>query len=322
MKFNKIFTMALSLLVATAAFADEADKPTPEDKAKKDYSSWLPAQGDMSVGFALDPLATFAGNLFNGNLDNTLGNLAGEPLLSLPTPCVSIMGTYMLTNQLALRANIGFGYSLKQDNFFVQDDAALALNDLSNAKVTDRIHSQLLSGSFSAGIEYRLGKRLPIQGVFGVGLSYACGMASATYAYGNAITELNQNPSMNSNMPATETVTPYLPNARLLSVQSSVKNLMQEMAITCPDKELNAAHFSLSKGYISDVVTAEISAPEFDFDGRDYHDIMRELECRMLKAAIKKHSGNMAAAARMLGMDRSTIFRKIKDLEKHGMKVR
>ena len=221
MKFNKIFTMALSLLVATAAFADGADKPTPEDKAKKDYSSWLPAQGDMSVGFALDPLATFAGNLFNGNLDNTLGNLAGEPLLSLPTPCVSIMGTYMLTNQLALRANIGFGYSLKQDNFFVQDDAALALNDLSNAKVTDRIHSQLLSGSFSAGIEYRLGKRLPIQGVFGAGLSYACGMATATYAYGNAITELNQNPSMNSNMPATETVTPYLPNARLLSVQSS-----------------------------------------------------------------------------------------------------
>jgi len=102
-----------------------------------------------------------------------------------------------------------------------------------------------------------------------------------------------------------------------------LKNLMQEMAITCPDKELYAAHFSLTKGYISDVVTAETSAPEFDFDkGKDYHDIMRELECRMLKAAIKKHAGNMAAAARMLGMDRSTIFRKIKDLEKHGMKVR
>ena len=206
MKFNKIFTLALSLLVATAAFADEADKPTPEEKAKKDYSSWLPAQGDMSVGFSLDPLATFAGNLFNGNLDNTLDDLAGEPLLyrHLPAPCVSIMGTYMLTNELALRANIGFGYSLKQDNFFVQDDAALELDNLSNAKV----------------IEYRVGKRLPVQGVFGAGLSYACGMATATYAYGNAITQLNQNPSMHSNMPATEAVTPYLPNARLLSVQS------------------------------------------------------------------------------------------------------
>lgn len=223
MKFNKIFTMALSLLVATAAFADEADKPTPEDKAKKDYSSWLPAQGDMSVGFSLDPLATFAGNLFNGNLDNTLEDLAGEPLLyrQLPNSCVSIMGTYMLTNELALRANIGFGYSLKQNNFFVQDDAALAFDDLSNAKLIDQMNSQILSGSFSAGIEYRLGKRLPIQGVFGAGLSYACGMSKSTYAYGNAITPLNQNPSMNSEMPATEAVTKYLPNARLLSVQSS-----------------------------------------------------------------------------------------------------
>lgn len=223
MKFNKIFTMALSLLVATAAFADGADKPTPEDKAKKDYSSWLPAQGDMSVGFSLDPLATFAGNLFNGNLDNTLEDLAGEPLLyrQLPNSCVSIMGTYMLTNELALRANIGFGYSLKQNNFFVQDDAAVAFDDLSNAKVIDQMNSQILSGSFSAGIEYRLGKRLPIQGVFGAGLSYACGMSKSTYAYGNAITQLNQNPSMNSEMPATEAVTKYLPNARLLSVQSS-----------------------------------------------------------------------------------------------------
>jgi hypothetical protein len=223
MKFNKIFTMALSLLVATAAFADGADKPTPEDKGKKDYSSWLPAQGDMSVGFSLDPLATFAGNLFNGNLDNTLEDLAGEPLLyrQLPNSCVSIMGTYMLTNELALRANIGFGYSLKQNNFFVQDDAALAFDDLSNAKVIDQMNSQILSGSFSAGIEYRLGKRLPIQGVFGAGLSYACGMSKSTYAYGNAITQLNQNPSMNSEMPATEAVTKYLPNARLLSVQSS-----------------------------------------------------------------------------------------------------
>ena len=226
MKFNKIFTMALSLLVATAAFADGADKPTPEDKGKKDYSSWLPAQGDMSVGFSLDPLATFAGNLFNGNLDNTLEDLAGEPLLyrQLPNSCVSIMGTYMLTNQLALRANIGFGYSLTQNNFFVPDDAALAFDDLSNAKVIDQMNSQKLSGSFSVGIEYRLGKRLPIQGVFGAGLSYACGMSKSTYAYGNAITQLNQNPSINpsmhSNRPATEAVTPYLPNARLLYVES------------------------------------------------------------------------------------------------------
>ena len=102
-----------------------------------------------------------------------------------------------------------------------------------------------------------------------------------------------------------------------------LKNLMQEMAITCPDSVLSAAHFSLGKVYRPESAASDVSAPEFDFDsGKDYHDIMRELESRMLHAAIKKHSGNMAAAARMLGMDRSTIFRKIKDLEKHGLKVR
>jgi transcriptional regulator of acetoin/glycerol metabolism len=41
----------------------------------------------------------------------------------------------------------------------------------------------------------------------------------------------------------------------------------------------------------------------------------------MLKAAIEQCGGNMAAASRMLKMDRSTMFRKIRDLEKHGFKV-
>ena len=106
----------------------------------------------------------------------------------------------------------------------------------------------------------------------------------------------------------------------MLEIGKRLKQYRLQLGLT---QEELASRTELTKGYISDVVTAETSAPEFDFDkGKDYHDIMRELECRMLKAAIKKHAGNMAAAARMLGMDRSTIFRKIKDLEKHGMKVR
>jgi hypothetical protein len=223
MKFNKIFTLALSLLVATAAFADEANKPSPEERAKKDYSSWLPVQGDMSIGFALDPIATFVGNMFNGNLDNALGDLAGESLLNeeLPNSAVSIMGTYMVTDNFAVRANVGFGLYTKKINYYVQDDAALALNDLSNAKVIDQLGYRSFSGSFALGVEYRLGKRLPIQGVFGAGLNYACGTWGANLAYGNAITEINQNPSINPNMPSTSAVVPYLPNARMLSYTSA-----------------------------------------------------------------------------------------------------
>lgn len=223
MKFNKIFTLALSLIVATAAFADEADKPTPEERATRDYSSWLPTQGDMSIGFSLDPIATFAGNLFNGNLDNSLEDLAGEPLLlqQLPVPVVSIMGTYMLTDNLAARVNIGFGFSAKRNNYYTIDDAAVALNDLSNAKVIDQKRTRHLTGSFALGVEYRIGKKSPIQGVFGGGLNYACGTASYKYQYGNAITELNQNPSQNIEMPGTtDAIAQYLPNARLLSTYS------------------------------------------------------------------------------------------------------
>lgn len=222
MKFNKILMLALSLLIATAAFAVEADKPTPEERAKKDYSSWLPKQGDMSIGFSLDPIATFAGNLFNGNLSNSLGDLAGEPLLlqTLPTSMVSIMGTYMLTDQLAVRANIGLGISTKRYNYYVQDDAAVALDDLSNAKVIDQARVKACSGSIALGVEYRVGKQSAVQGVFGGGLNYAFGSSANSYAYGNAITELNQDPSINPNLPMPIAVVPYLPNARLLSQQT------------------------------------------------------------------------------------------------------
>ena len=209
MKFNKIFTLALSLFVATAAFAGGADKSAP-------------TQGDMSVAFSLDPLATFAGNLLNGTMNNALEDLAGEPLLlqHLPKSVVSIMGNYMLTDNLAARVNIGFGFSYMQKNHYVIDDAAFALNELSNAKVIDQITSKTLSGSFALGVEYRLGQRA-VQGVFGGGLSYACGTASNAYAYGNAISQLNQNPSQSVEMPAPEQVTGYLPNARILSTNAT-----------------------------------------------------------------------------------------------------
>lgn len=204
MKYSKIFTMALSLTLATTAFAEKADKPTPEERGKADYSSWLPAKGDMSVGFSLDPVATFVGNMFaNGEgRVNALSNLAGDPMLSsqvadyLGRPMASIMGTYMLTDQLGLKANIGFGYSVKKENKYSIDDAAALDDPWSTARVTDSYKQQSITGSIALGAEYRIGKRLPVQGVFGAGVNYMFGEASYAYTYGNAITELNQTPSI------------------------------------------------------------------------------------------------------------------------------
>ena len=65
----------------------------------------------------------------------------------------------------------------------------------------------------------------------------------------------------------------------------------------------------------------EKTAFKFGFGKRGYHEIMKEMESVMLRSAIAECSGNMAAAARMLKMDRSTMFRKVRELEKLGYSV-
>ncbi|WP_294489297.1 sigma 54-interacting transcriptional regulator [uncultured Mailhella sp.] len=98
-----------------------------------------------------------------------------------------------------------------------------------------------------------------------------------------------------------------------------LKSMMQEAVVTCPKNVVRAYHLPISSS--SSLREPAPASAEFDFEGKDYHDIMREMECRMLRAAIARFSGNMTAASKMLRMDRSTMFRKIKDLEKHGLKV-
>lgn len=218
----------LGILLATALVMPVAarEKESPEERANKDYSTWLPSQGDFSFGFALNPVATFVGNMFNGNTANAWQNPAGEPLiksevLGLPSsnPLVSVMGSYMVTNQLAVRANVGLGISVKSDNEYVLDDAALFADPLCRAKVTDKNKYNATYGSIALGIEYRVAKTRPIQGVFGAGVNYAFGGATRNYAYGNAITEANQVPTI-AHPSLYQAVAGYMPNARPLSLQA------------------------------------------------------------------------------------------------------
>lgn len=215
--------MALSLIVATAAFSQTETKPQRERKQLKDYTEYLPKAGDVAIGFSLNPLANFVGNMFNGNTWNSLDDLAAEPMLC-PTPNIAaIMAKYMLTDQLGIKANLGFGCNIYSKNGYIVDDAAMMMNPLSEAKVIDTYKVNKLSGSIALGVDYHVGKQLPVQGVFGVGIIYALGHETHQYRYGNAITELNQNPSYNTSIFPTAVTTgliPYMPNARMLSDQA------------------------------------------------------------------------------------------------------
>ena len=177
-----------------------------EEKQQKQY---LPEEGDWALGIDVVPILKYIGNAFNGtDGSNGLNHVGGTPFTSghfgnqglMPT--VSIMGKYMLTDEWAVRANVGLMISSANDKAYSIDDKALAENPFSEAKVVDGARYDRNGMSMLLGAEYRKGSRR-IQGVFGAGLLFAFQNSKETYSWGNALTEINQSPTSHSfaNMP-------------------------------------------------------------------------------------------------------------------------
>jgi len=224
---KKILSIALITAMAMPLFAQEQEEAPKVEKKAKDYSEYLPQQGDFSLGFSINPIATFIGNFFNGygtnGVANRLGAVTGEPLAKsqlLGTPnMASIMGSYMISDNWAFRANIALGIQLGTNRQYVIDDAAKFINPYSTLEGLDRQKWQNIGAAFSAGAEYHLGKRR-VQGVFGVGLTYGFwGVTRNDYTYLNAFTDANQNPTNAGLAPAPALPADYawLNNPRLKS---------------------------------------------------------------------------------------------------------
>jgi transcriptional regulator with PAS, ATPase and Fis domain len=97
-----------------------------------------------------------------------------------------------------------------------------------------------------------------------------------------------------------------------------LKNMVQGISVTCPDSISLPSHLPFAaclpqKGDTGKVLT------NVNFDGRTYKEIVKDMEGLVLQAALRKY-GNIANIAKELQVDRSTIFRKMKELEKKGMK--
>lgn len=177
-----------------------------EEKQQKQY---LPEEGDWALGIDVVPILKYIGNAFNGtDGSNGLDHVGGTPFTSghfgnqglMPT--VSIMGKYMLTDEWAVRANVGLMISSANDKAYSPDDKALLTNPFSEAKVVDGARYDRNGMSMLLGAEYRKGARR-IQGVFGAGLLFAFQNSKETYSWGNALTEINQSPTSHAfaNMP-------------------------------------------------------------------------------------------------------------------------
>ena len=199
MKTLKIMILALILISSTGIYAQEVSK------SRKPV---LPKAGDIGFGIDLVPIFGYIGDMFNNSQDNEYNSFGGQEALSneikISNPSVSIMGKYMLTDNIALRANIGIIRTKNINRYYQPDDAALFENPLSEAKVVDARKSYSSGGSISLGAEYRRGYNR-IQGYGGIDLVYGFATKKEKYEYGNAITEVNQQPSR------IENVAPALP---------------------------------------------------------------------------------------------------------------
>ena len=204
---KKILSIMLAAALAMPMFAE---KQSIEERGNADYSSWLPQEGEFSIGFSVDPFANFLGKMFStganpGNYTRNEGgygyNIGGQGLgynpkgARLTSPVVSIMGSYMVSNNLGVKFNVGVIVDYQRDIVNVRDDAARFLDPFSTAMVQDVWKHGEYGGSFSAGVEYRLGKKR-VQGVFGVGAMYVFQTSANKYSYGNEMSQINQRPTV------------------------------------------------------------------------------------------------------------------------------
>lgn len=193
------FIMKIKILLASACMMLVSTAYVDAKKPEKDY---LPKAGDVTIGVNAIPFLNYLGNVFGKQFDNAINvnEIGGVPAFNegvipgLDNPTMSIFGKYFLSDQTAVRLNVGIGIRSQTQSNYVQDDAAVAENPLSVDQVEDTYKYRNSGMSVAVGYEWRRGgKRL--QGFWGGQAILAYSNSKHFLGYGNAITELNQDPS-------------------------------------------------------------------------------------------------------------------------------
>lgn len=168
--------------------------------------NYLPEKGEWAIGVDLKPVLNYVGNVFNGTLDNSIDYLGGEAVSANIwddniAPTASIMAKYMISDKVALRANVGLLFRNNINKYNVINDANTILDPLNESKLIDKKRSKKSGMSLMLGAERRKGTRR-IQGVFGAGVLFGFKNETYVYDYANQITSINQRPSTGMSAPA------------------------------------------------------------------------------------------------------------------------
>lgn len=183
----KILLASACMMLASTTYVD----------AKKPEKNYLPEAGDVTIGVNAVPFLNYLGNVFGKSDKNKINpeKIGGVPAVpGLDNPTMSIFGKYFLTDQTALRLNVGIGINSITQSGYVTDDAAAVNNPLSVAEVEDTYKYRNSGMSIAVGYEWRRGSKR-LQGFWGGQAILAYSNSKHFFGYGNAITEINQDPS-------------------------------------------------------------------------------------------------------------------------------
>ncbi len=98
-----------------------------------------------------------------------------------------------------------------------------------------------------------------------------------------------------------------------------LENLVQGLAVTCKKGLITARDLPITGVHIKPARQNASNEKAIDLEGKTFKEVMKNLENKVLVAAMQRY-GSITEVAKQLQVDRSTIFRKVKQLEKQGVK--
>ena len=171
---KKVFLITLAFGV-TSAFA--------QDLTSKKGEPMLPETDDWAISMNADPLFTFVGNAFNGNVGN------GAPGIGWLNGNGTIIGKKFIDEKNAYRALLRLGFTSEGYKNFVNDDAIVTAPTFPAPfpQKEDKISIKNTVIGIGVGKEMRRGKTR-LQGFYGADAMLWIAMSSEKYTYGNTMT--------------------------------------------------------------------------------------------------------------------------------------
>lgn len=101
-----------------------------------------------------------------------------------------------------------------------------------------------------------------------------------------------------------------------------LENLVQGLVITCSHSQIRAADlpFRRSRSTVNAAGEGYAGTEELLSNGESFKNLMKRFEARVLIDAMRHYKQNLTAVAEHLQLDRSTVFRKVKELERQGVR--